>query len=110
MSCDVVIWEGAEPINDEDRQDTVNAIGTCYFEARVGTPQPPTQRITDFVEALLRRWPDIGQEGSPWARGVTQYACGPALSVAVVWRRVDDVAPGIAQLAKEHGLQCYVRG
>lgn len=110
MSCEMVVWEGVEPLDDDDRADIVNAIGTCYLEARVGTRQPPTPRISRFVDALLQRWPDIGRPDSAWTRGVTQYACGPAVAVAVSYSRADEMDAHVRELAEKHDLQYYFRG
>lgn len=103
----MTVWDGDAPLNDEDRRDILSAIGTVFFEARVGRRQPTPQCIVDFVEALLRRWPRIGEQGSPWASNPGDDLNGPALGLNIRWDRAADVAPGVAQLAKEHGLQCH---
>ncbi|WP_156094655.1 hypothetical protein [Nocardia lijiangensis] len=75
--------------------------------AQIHWQWPPPQIITDFIEALLRRWPNIGEEGSPWTSSVGADLNGPALRLNIDWDRAVDVASGVAELAKQHGLQCY---
>ncbi|WP_431955593.1 hypothetical protein [Nocardia lijiangensis] len=107
MSYDMTVWEGDAPLDDEDRRDILVAIGTVFLEGRVGQRQPPPQIIADFIDALLRRWPNIGEEGSPWTSSVGAHLNGPVLRLDIDWDRAVDVAPGVVELAKRHGLQCY---
>ncbi|WP_460728399.1 hypothetical protein [Nocardia heshunensis] len=107
MGYDVVVWEGDRPRDDDDLGVILSGIATCYLDVRVGRLQPPSETIAGFVEALLQRWPDIENEGSPWAATVTGSANGPVLSLAIDWSRAAEVAAGVAELAAEYGLQCF---
>jgi hypothetical protein len=64
-----------------------------------------------YVEALLARYPDIGNaEGdeSPWASGpLIGEAVGPMVYFPMVWSRCDEASAWAAQVAAEHGLVCY---
>ncbi len=67
---------------------------------------PPTAAIADFIQALLRRWPDVGQR-SPWSSRLTQSANGSVLYVNIRWGEETKVSEFVAGLAKVWGLNCY---
>ncbi|MEU7145016.1 hypothetical protein ABZ942_36625 [Nocardia sp. NPDC046473] len=109
MSFDMLVWEGERPDNDADLHNVLDSLSR-YREGRVvrnERPDPPSPKIADFVQALLRRWRDCGEEGSPWSCGGTGDADGSSLNIYIRWGREDEVAPFVAGLAKVHGLVCY---
>ena len=81
VSYDVAVWEGQHPVDDE--------AGTKFYLERIvprlergdpRDPTPPTPRIRAYVEALLKRWPDLEDDDdqSPWSTS-------PLLREAVGW-------------------------
>ena len=78
----------------------------------VGEPDvEPSPAIRAYVEALLRRWPDItddADEDSPWADGpLMANAAGDAIYFSMVWSRAEEASAFASRLAEEHGLVCY---
>jgi hypothetical protein len=71
----------------------------------------PTARIAAYVRALLDRFPDIGTEAgvdSPWSVGpLMGDARGSLVVFPMVWSRSEDVSAWAAELAEDHGLNCY---
>lgn len=109
MSYDLRIWEGEEPSSNAELRRTLDRISEDT-ERRVvaGEPlDPPSPAIASFVQALLRRWPDCGKEGSPWSSGRTGDAHGSTLHMHIRWGREAEVSEFVAGLAKVHGLVCY---
>ncbi|MFI6047688.1 hypothetical protein ACIA8C_39145 [Nocardia sp. NPDC051321] len=109
MSYDLQIWEGERPSSDAELRRVLDRISED-MERRVVAgepPDPPSPAIVDFVQSLLRRWPDCGQEGSPWSAGGTGDADGSSLTVLIQWGREAEVSEFVAGLAQVHGLVCY---
>lgn len=103
-----MIWEGEQPTSDADACAIMIARSED-IEARLDRgedPAPPTPEIADFTAALLRRWPDSG-DNTPWAVSGAGYADGSSLSVHIRWGDHDEVSTFVAGLAKAHGLICY---
>ncbi|WP_068009636.1 hypothetical protein [Nocardia pseudobrasiliensis] len=105
-----------QPAANRSLLHTTSNISEDDFETDTGSttkPQAAIRKIgtapasVDFIEALLRRWPDIGEEGSPWTSSMRADLNGPALRLNIDWDRAAEVAPGVAELARQHGLQCY---
>ncbi|MFE5460021.1 hypothetical protein [Nocardia sp. NPDC056564] len=109
MSYDLRIWAGAKPGSDADLRRVLDRIsGDNERRVVAGDPlYPASPAIADFVQALLRRWPDCGEPGSPWSSGGTGDAHGPSLEVHIRWGREAEVSEFVAGLAEVHGLVCY---
>ncbi|MFI1237134.1 hypothetical protein [Nocardia salmonicida] len=81
MSYDLDIWEGEQPTSDAELRQKIIDIGDMHDGRylRDEQPDPPTPKIAEFMQALLRRWPDVSEEGSPWKVGGAGDADGPTL-------------------------------
>ena len=111
MSYDLVVWEGQHPADDE--------AGTKFYTEQIipqlegydpRDPTPPTPRIRAYVEALLKRWPDIGDDddGSPWSTSpLIREAVGWFVYFPMVFSMADAASAFAADLAQQHGLACY---
>ncbi|MEV4641459.1 hypothetical protein AB0J80_29355 [Actinoplanes sp. NPDC049548] len=95
MSYDLAVWEGDRPANDIAAHAEFERLYEHYIES--DTPVAPTPRIAAYVEALLARVPDL----------TVNEGRGPFLYFPVVWSRCEENSQWAAQLAKEHGLNCY---
>jgi hypothetical protein len=102
MSYDLAVWEGDRPQNDDGALEMFAHLAEQYLE---GEPTPPTPAIARYVNALLERWPDTGDD-TPWASGGTGDASGPVLSINIRYGREAEVSAYAADLAHEHGLVC----
>ncbi|MEU8269590.1 hypothetical protein AB0B89_20825 [Sphaerisporangium sp. NPDC049002] len=108
MSYDLAVWEGERP-------STTKALAAKYEELmaylEADDSSAPTLRIRAYVEALLRRWPDITTdegEDSPWSTGpLLGEASGSMIYFPLRWSMADEASAFAAQLAEEHGLVCY---
>ncbi len=105
MSYDLLVWEGSRPGDARELRETLDEIRDR--SERGGQPDPPSPRIAEFIEALLRRWPDGEGAASPWSVSGTGYADGSVLSVHIQWSREEEVSEFVAGLAQVFGLVCY---
>jgi hypothetical protein len=111
MSYDLAVWEGQRPADDE--------AGTKFYTEQIiprlegydpKDPTPPTLRIRAYVEALLKRWPDIqaDDDGSPWSTSpLIGEAVGWFIYFSMVFSMADEASAFAADLAQQHGLVCY---
>jgi hypothetical protein len=108
MSFDLAVWEGERPVSDAHAAATFERL---MDRMEAGDHEPPTERISAYVSALLDRWPDIdddGGEDSPWADGpLIGNALGSSIYFAMVWSRAEEASAYAAQVAEEHGLVCF---
>ena len=106
MSYDLAVWEGPTPPNNAAAE--YERVMTRMEERPA---DPPTDRISAFVAALLARWPDITDdrgEDSPWADGpMIGNAFGNAIYFSMVWSRAEEVSEFAASVAAQHGLVCF---
>ena len=109
MSYDLAVWEGDRPANDLAAAAEFKLLYDRYVGSADNTE--PTARIVAYVGALLDRYPDIGTdagEDSPWSTApLMNEAGGPLVYFPMVWSRSEEVSAWAAQLAEEHGLNCY---
>ncbi|MEU4319644.1 hypothetical protein AB0F85_07210 [Nocardia fluminea] len=109
MSYHMRIWEGKRPSSAAHPDEVLLRMGDLadgrYLRGE--DPDPPNPKIAEFIAALLRRWPDIEEEGSPWSSSGTGYADGPTLTVHIQWGREEEVSEFVAGLAMVYGLVCY---
>lgn len=109
----LAVWEGARPRDD--------AAGGQVFQQLYGryvrqdqhdhreSWQPPTERIAEYVAALLQRWPDATGEDdvSPWESGLAGNGTGPLIYFGLRWDAAEEVSAYAAQLAASMGLVCF---
>ena len=71
--------------------------------------EPPTPRIRAYVEALLARWPELGEaDDVPWAMSpLMDQTSGPVAYLNLVYSMAQEASVFAAKLAQEHGLVCY---
>lgn len=109
MSYDLAVWEDVPPFSGRSASQ---AFGLLCDRLDAGqTSDAPSPAITEFVEGLLARWPDLGDPGgddSPWAAGpLLGEAFGPCIYFGVTFSGAEAAVPVIADMAREHGLICY---
>lgn len=110
MTYDLAVWEGPRPADDVEAGAAFQQLYAQYIGDAVGDV-PPTARIRGYVEALLDRWIDLTEDDddlSPWADGpLIDNAQGPIVYFSMVWSRCEEVSAQAAQLAADHGLNCF---
>ena len=108
MSYDLLVWEGPRPADDVEAAEVSERL-MALVEA--DDAAPPTEVITEFVDQLLRRWPDITKdtgEVSPWADGpMIGNASGSMIYFSMVFSMADEASAFAAELAQRLGLQCF---
>ena len=109
MSYDLAVWEGTRPESDAAASVVYQELADRLESGDTG--QPVTEGIRAYVDALLKRWPDIttdAGEESPWADGpLIGNAFGDAIYFSMVWSAAEEASEFAAQLAERHGLVCY---
>ncbi|WP_063763933.1 hypothetical protein [Actinoplanes subtropicus] len=109
MSYDLAVWEGDRPANDAAAAAEFEALYARFVESAESVE--PTARIAAYVAALLDRYPDIDTDAgddSPWSSGpLLSEASGPLVYFPMVWSRCDEVSAWAAEVAEQHGLNCY---
>jgi hypothetical protein len=104
VSYTLAVWDGDTPANDKQ------AAAECdrLVELTEDDDIPPTPKIRRYVETLLARWPDIGEEGgenSPWADGpLMNNASGPLFLFGLSTFLGEEPFIYCQALAKEQGL------
>ena len=108
MSYDLDVWEGEQPTTDAELWQKIIDPGDMRDGRYLWDEQPDrlTPKIAEFMQALLRRWPDIGEECSPWKISGAGDTDGSTLRIYIQGDRADEVAPFVAGLAKVYGLVC----
>jgi len=70
-------------------------------------PEGPTPAISEYVEALLQRWPDIGGDAgkdNPWSDGpLVSNSNGNLFYFGMIFRMADEASEFAARLAQERG-------
>jgi hypothetical protein len=110
MSYDLAVWEGAQPGSNGEAAEIFERLMERRDAGAAGETEP-SLRIRAFVEALLKRWPDITDdegEDSPWADGpLMSNAFGDAVYFSMSLGLADKVSDYAARLARERGLVCF---
>ncbi|GIH20278.1 hypothetical protein [Rugosimonospora africana] len=104
MTYDLAVWEGEPPTTGDAAAATFRDLYKRYADADP-TP-PPTQRILDFVEGLLAKWPQAG-DPAPWPTAPLNQAAGPLAYLQLVDEHAEEVTAFAASLAWAHGLVCF---
>jgi hypothetical protein len=101
------VWEGDRPANDAAALAEFERLWAHYFES--AEDFVPTERIADYVRALLERYPDLDDDDdSPWSTSpLMSEASGQIIYFPMVWSRCEEVSAWAADLAKQHGLNCF---
>jgi hypothetical protein len=110
VSYDLAVWEGQRPADDE--------AGTKFYRERIvpqleahdpRDPLPATPRIRAYVEALIKRWPDLeDDDGSPWSTSpLLREAVGWFIYFPMAYSKAEEASAFAADLADQHGLICY---
>jgi hypothetical protein len=109
MTYDLAVFEGDPPADDRAGAAEFRRLYETFMNSDVATS--PTDRIAAYAMALLVRYPDIDTDAgvdSPWSSGpLLGEASGPLMSFPMVWSRCEEVSAWAAQLAADHGLNCY---
>lgn len=109
MSYDLAVWEGERPSNDKTASRVFNDLYDRYLDGE--TTQPPSERITAYVTALLERWPDTtenAEETSPWSAGpLIDCASGPLIYFCMGWSMAEEASAYAAQAASSMRLVCF---
>jgi hypothetical protein len=101
MSYDVAVGVGEQPTNDDAAAED--------FEARADASEeearPPGPRTMAYVDALLKRFPEGGEEGAWASRPVLDEGGGDFLYLdSSVGDHLDEVVGHAGELAQRHGL------
>ncbi len=71
-------------------------------------PQPePGPALAALIDALGRRWPAIGEAGSPWATWLPDVITENAVSLNLFFDAAEEAVPEIVRIAHEHGAAVY---
>ncbi|WP_331743192.1 hypothetical protein OG239_43265 (plasmid) [Streptomyces sp. NBC_00868] len=109
MSYDLAVWEGERPADDKSARRSFNDLYDRYLDGDI--EEPPSERITAYVAALLERWCDITEdedETPPWSVGpLIAGASGPVIYFGMAWSRAEDASAYAAGLADSMGLLCF---
>ncbi|MFF1265988.1 hypothetical protein ACFVZE_09185 [Streptomyces anulatus] len=109
MSYDLAVWEGERPADDKSARRSFNDLYDRFLDGEV--KEPPSERITAYVAALLDRWCDITEdkkETSPWSAGpLIDSASGPLVYFGLAWGRAEEASAHAAAIAESMGLLCF---
>ncbi len=110
VSYDLVVWDGPAPADDAGAAAEYGRLYMKYIE--LSAVRPPWPTITEYVQALLRRWPDLGAhdlgETSPWASsGLMSNASGPLLYFGMGRDVAGTVVSGAVAEARLRNLVVY---
>ncbi|WP_327188287.1 hypothetical protein [Streptomyces sp. NBC_01334] len=108
MSYDLAVWEGERPADVRTARRALTDLYDRYLDAEVD--HPPTERIADYLAALVERWGDASVDGdaSPWAGWpLIAGASGPFAYIPLGWSMAEEVSAYAAALADSMGLVCF---
>lgn len=108
MSYDLAVWEGERPADDKSARRSFSDLYDRCLGGEI--EEPPSERITAYVAALLERC-DITEdehETSPWSVGpLIAGASGPLIYFGMAWSRAEEASAYAAALADSMGLLCF---
>ncbi|WP_405966221.1 hypothetical protein OG613_01960 [Streptomyces sp. NBC_00015] len=108
MSYDLAVWEGERPTDDRAAGRAFADLYDCYLDAEVS--HPSTERIADYIAALVERWGDASVDGdaSPWAAWpLLAGAGGPLVYIPLGRSAAEEVSAHAAALADSMRLVCF---
>ncbi|MGK5544070.1 hypothetical protein ACSNOH_04965 [Streptomyces sp. URMC 127] len=109
MSYDLAVWEGARPADDKSARRTFSDLYDRYLDGEV--KEPPFERITAYVAALLERWCDLAEDEedtSPWSTSpLISGASGPLIYFPMRFSMAEEASDYAAAMAQSMGLICF---
>lgn len=109
MSYDLAVWEGERPADDKTAGRVFDDLYHRYIDSEV--EEPPSERIADYVAALLERWCDLTEDeedASPWSTGpLIGEASGPLIYFPMRWSMAEEASAYAAAVAEAMGLVCF---
>ncbi|MCY0936929.1 hypothetical protein OTB74_22625 [Streptomyces sp. H34-S4] len=106
MSCDLAVWDGGRPLDDDQAGSTYDELCERYLQSD-DVAVPPMPRIVAYVEALIARYPE-DDRSVVWASApVIEEASGPMVYLLISYGKAQEVGEYAAALAREHGLVCF---
>ena len=108
VSYNLAVWEGDRPKNRKAAQAEFAALIEKY--QNVKRSPKPTPAIRRYVEALVAKWPDTGEdyENGPWADApLINNATGPIFYFAMRFSQCEEASRFAAKLAAKHKLVCF---
>jgi hypothetical protein len=111
MSFNLAVWEGPRPGTNADALAEFERLYAEYME---GESVAPTARVKAFIAAITAKYPDLVDlpddqvDDGVWSDGpLINNASGPLFYFGIVWSRVEEVAPFVAEVARSEGLVCF---
>lgn len=108
MSFDLAVFSSVRPLEPAQAADIYKRLAAGESWDRLLERDP---RVADFVREITRRWPQIDAvprdeiESCPWS---VEFEISPAHVIsALIWSRVEDVAPVYIETALKHGLNAF---
>ena len=109
----MAVWEALMPATDDEAAQTFEELYDRYIESDADVP--PTERTTEYVRALLERYPDLDEldddavDYSPWADSpLIGNARGPFIYFSMVANEAANEAWRHAvTTARAMGLVCF---
>ena len=109
MSYDLAVWEGERPGDDKSAGQVFSNLYERYIDGEV--KEPPSERITAYVAALLEQWCDLSEDEedtSPWSTGpLIGEASGPLIYFPMRWSMAEEASAYAAAVAESMGLVCF---
>ncbi|GAA2540644.1 hypothetical protein GCM10010423_43490 [Streptomyces levis] len=109
MTYDLAVWDGERPADDKTAGQIFSDLYDRYIDGEV--EEPPSERISAYVAALLERWCDIAEDDedtSPWSAGpLIDEASGPLIYFAMRWSMAEEASAYAAAVAQSMGLICF---
>jgi hypothetical protein len=111
VSVDLAVWEGERPSGDSEARVAFDDLGRRFLGRR---RVAPTDRIAEYVRALLARYPDLADPGGdevvvPWGSGpLLANASGPIFYVDLKLSAVfEEGWRYCVETAERHGLVAF---
>jgi hypothetical protein len=108
MGFDLAVLSGAKPFEPDEAAEIYSRLAAGEDWEVLLQPDPNVDR---FVQDITGQWPEIDDVGPgeadrcPWSQA---FELSPAhVLTAMVWSRVDDVAPVYIQTALRHSLHVF---
>jgi len=110
---DLAVWEGPQPASDDEAARTFRTLYRRFVKPE--HDRPPTERIAAYVDARLKRYPDLTEldddaiEDSPWTDGpMIHNARGQVFLLNIVANEAGEDARAYAvSTARSAGLVCF---